>query len=393
MHKKKKNTLVSIIIVVLAIGLSSFVLFKCINNYNKQLEIKKQEELIAQQAEEERLERERILNLDITKTIYMCLDEPKEIVLEYLSGDDNFKLYELNGVTYSIATNVGESIVYCKDKDEKYNLVVTDLYELAHIDNYKEEIFLNAYTYEEEALLDAALEYRINEAGYKTRDAVAEAARFLSMMFKYKMPYFCENGRLTGGEDYYCDGEGRFYHKGLYLTDAKYCLIDEDAIVNGPLPWGGYMHYSCGVLEHPNGLDCSGFVSWCLVQAGFDPGDWGAGNNFEGGVFCLADLANGDGGAAWLNDLDPNEIQAGDLIAWDGTTAIVVGVDDEYIYTAHQYWDNGLEVITDTKISLKDYPMGEDAEDWQYVSLMDNYYQSEGNGQGNYTAMWTTKID
>ena len=28
----------------------------------------------------------------------------------------------------------------------------------------------------------------------------------------------------------------------------------------------------------PNGLDCSGFIAWVLKNAGFDPGDIGAGD-------------------------------------------------------------------------------------------------------------------
>ncbi|MBQ6560208.1 MAG: hypothetical protein IJL85_05205 [Erysipelotrichaceae bacterium] len=339
--------------------------------------------------EEERIAREkelaRINSLPVSKSVYICLEETRDYSVTFLSGDE---VLEINDESFK-AVATGECIVYRPETDEKIEVSVSNLYSKAHIDNYKTDIYEYAYTQEEAAYLDKALEARINEVGYQTRAAVVEAARFLSMCFDYKIPYFCENGRMTGG--IYCDGEGRFYHKGLYLSEDKYSLIDPKGIIEGPGMWGSMMHMSCGVLLHPNGLDCSGFVTWCLVQAGFDPGDYGAGNNAEGDVFCVPDLSNGDAGAVWLNEIDPDEIQCGDIIAWDGTTAIVVGIDEENLYIAHQYWDNGLEVITSKKSDLKDFLPGANdhwSDNWQYVSLMDDYYKTNGNGTGNYTKMW-----
>ena len=380
-----KNKKITIFVLALMCVLLVPVFFHFRNKYLEALAIQEQERI----AEEERIAKEqeiaRIEALPISKNIYICIDETRDYKVELLSGDN---VLEISDNSFK-AISTGECIVYASDTDQKIAISVSDLYSIAHIDNYKTVIYEYAYTPEEAAYLDEVLEGRINEVGYKTRAAVAEAARFLSMNFNYKIPYFCENGRLTGG--YFCDGEGRFYHKGLYLSTDKYELLNPDYIIEGPGMWGHMMHMSCGVMEHPNGLDCSGFVTWCLVQAGFDPGDYGAGNNAEGDVFCVPDLSNGDAGAAWLNEIDPDVIQAGDIIAWDGTTAIVVGVDEENIYVAHQYWDNGLEVITSKKSELKDFLYGSDdswSDNWQYVSLMDNYYETNGNGQGNYTAMW-----
>ena len=381
MKNKKKVVFVLALIGVLLIPV--FVHFR--NKYLEALAIQEQQRI----EEEERIAREqeqaRIESLPVSKSIYLALEETRDIPIMFLSGDEILNIDEKS--FKAIAS--GDCIVYSPETDEKIEVSVSDLYSKAHIDNYKSDIFEYAYTPEEAAYLDKALEARISEAGYQTRAAVAEAARFLSMNFNYKIPYFCENGRLTGGM--YCDGEGRFYHKGLYLSEDKYSLIDPKGVIEGPGMWGSMMHMSCGVMLHPNGLDCSGFVTWCLVQAGFDPGDYGAGNNAKGDVFCVPDLSNGDAGAIWLDEIDPDTIQAGDIIAWDGTTAIVVGVDEENIYVAHQYWDNGLEVITSKKTDLKDYIQGSDdswIDNWQYVSLMDNYYKTNGNGTGNYTAMW-----
>lgn len=81
----------------------------------------------------------------------------------------------------------------------------------------------------------------------------------------------------------FADGEGRYYHQGLYLTNSKKNSII--ASVSGPCIWGCPLYnweddleygYVWGVKK-PNGLDCSGFVSWILYNGGFDPGDNGFG--------------------------------------------------------------------------------------------------------------------
>ncbi|MBR4461561.1 MAG: hypothetical protein IKS51_03160 [Erysipelotrichaceae bacterium] len=380
---KNKKTVIVVLSLICVLLVPVFFHYR--TKYLEVLAIEEQKRI----EEEERIAREkelaRINGLPVSKSIYICLEETRDYSVTFLSGD---QVLEINDTSFkAIAT--GDCIVYRPETDEKLEVSVSNLYSKAHIDNYKTDIYEYAYTPEEAAYLDKALEARINEVGYKTRAAVVEAARFLSMCFDYKIPYFCENGRMTGG--IYCDGEGRFYHKGLFLSEDKYSVLDPKGIIEGPGMWGSMMRMSCGVLLHPNGLDCSGFVTWCLVQAGFDPGDYGAGNNAEGDVFCVPDLSNGDAGAVWLDEIDPDEIQCGDIIAWDGTTAIVVGIDEENLYIAHQYWDNGLEVITSKKSDLKDYLPGANdhwSDNWQYVSLMDEYYKTNGNGTGNYTKMW-----
>ena len=380
---KNKKTVIAALAIISILLLPAFFHYR--GKYLELLAIEEQKRI----EEEERIAREkelaRINSLPVSKSIYICLEETRDYAVTFLSGDEVLKIDDKS--FKAIAT--GDCLVYCPETDEKMEVSVSDLYSIAHIDNYKPDIVEYAYTPEEAAYLDKALEARINEVGYQTRAAVVEAARFLSMCFNYKIPYFCENGRMTGAV--YCDGEGRFYHKGLYLSEDKYALIDPKGVIEGPGMWGSMMHMSCGVLKHPNGLDCSGFVTWCLVQAGFDPGDYGAGNNAEGDLFCVPDLSNGDAGAVWLNEIDPDEIQCGDIIAWDGTTAIVVGIDEENLYIAHQYWDNGLEVITSKKADLKDFLPGANdhwSDNWQYVSMMDEYYKTNGNGTGNYTKMW-----
>ena len=156
-------------------------------------------------------------------------------------------------------------------------VTVTDLITLPQIDKSKK--FLNkanVYTEEEAHLLDELLEYKVKEAGEGTRDAVVAVAKFITMEFPYRIPYFYENGRYQEN-DYSqpCDGEGRYYHKGLYLSEDKYETIKDSRA--GPGMWGAPLRELSTGTTRPNGLDCSGFVSWALYNAGFDPGDFGAG--------------------------------------------------------------------------------------------------------------------
>ena len=92
---------------------------------------------------------------------------------------------------------------------------------------------------------------------------MVEAARFLTLHFPYKIEYFYENGRLgTNG----IDGEGRYYHKGLYLNSSKYSTISKSK--NGPKVWGCSLYSTPVKRNDNNGLDCSGFVSWALLNGG-----------------------------------------------------------------------------------------------------------------------------
>ena len=82
-------------------------------------------------------------------------------------------------------------------------------------------------------MLDEILASRVEEAGPGTRAAVAVAARFLTLEFPYKVPYFYENGRLTGNG---VQGEGRYYKKGLYIGHDRENQITK--VMAGPSSWG-----------------------------------------------------------------------------------------------------------------------------------------------------------
>ena len=114
-------------------------------------------------------------------------------------------------------------------------IVVTSL--LSDRNNYekKEELICNKYSEEEEQILDNILKQNINNAGYKTRAGVVEAARFLAIDFPYRINYFYENGRQTTNK---VDGEGRYYHEGLYLTKKKFEELTGSTYTSNKSPWG-----------------------------------------------------------------------------------------------------------------------------------------------------------
>lgn len=376
--KKRKVNIKHLLIVIGLLVIAIIILIVVINNFkiaveNRQKEIEEQVEIEKQKQKEEQLAQYEDGGL-----ICIAVNAKQEIGNNCISENENIAKID-NGNLVGISK--GDVIIYNDDTKTRYEVSVSDLYLPTHIDNNKESLPCEQYTSEEAIYLDTVLESKILNAGYKTRAGVLAAARFLSLEFKYRLPYFYENGRLDGSTGHpYADGEGRFYHKGLYLSKDKYELIDPNGIVSGPQIWGCEMFSGAGGVI-PNGLDCSGYVSWCLYQAGFDPGDVGGGAGIWDGAYNLPDLGVGDGGAISTKSVDPEAIQAGDIICWEGTIALVVGVDEENIYVAHQYWDNDLEVVTTPKNNLAN-------SEWEYVTLMDNYYNEEGNGAGNYTAMW-----
>ncbi|MDO4940220.1 MAG: hypothetical protein Q4E33_00835 [Erysipelotrichaceae bacterium] len=375
-HRKVNKKHLAIVASLLVIAI--IFLIVVINNFKKAVEVKKEE--IEQQIEvdNEKQREEQLAKYVDGGTICIAVGAKQEIGNNCSSEDENIAKID-NGNLVGVSN--GEVIIYNDDTQTRYEVSVSDLYLPAHIDNNKELLPCGQYSNEQAIYLDTVLESKVMNAGYKTRAGVLAAARFLALEFKYRMPYFYENGRLEGSTGHpYADGEGRFYHKGLYLSEEKYDVLDPNGFVSGPQIWGCEMFSGAGGVI-PNGLDCSGYVSWCLYQAGFDPGDVGGGAGIWDGAYNLPDLGVGDGGAISTSSIDPDAIQAGDIIAWEGTIAIVVGVDEENIYVAHQYWDNDLEVVTTPKSNLAN-------SEWEYVTLMDNYYNEEGNGAGNYTAMW-----
>ena len=262
------------------------------------------------------------------------------------------------------------------DVTKSINVTVTDLITTPKVINRKPKMTCNRYSKEESSLLDKILLDRINTAGYATRAGVVASLRFITLELPYKIPYFFENGRLnnnTGGD--YVDGEGRFYHKGLYLSSDKFSELKKTWF--GPSIWGcpltnwqDEVGFKPGV-KYPNGLDCSGFVTWAMYNGGFDVSDTGAGMN----SFTDDDLSDlGVHIPITRSLLTSGSIKAGDLIGCDGHIALVGAIKNDIIYVAESttYYD-GVVMHPYTINELLNEPF------LDYVINMDSYYGSQGN--------------
>ena len=277
--------------------------------------------------------------------------------------------------TTKVKVTIGE------DKYAQVDVVVTNL--ITRPDPYvkKNYVTCNQFTNGESNMIDKILESRVNDAGYGTRAGVVAAARFLTLEFAYEVPYFYENGRLENYEPYaYVDGEGRYYHKGLYLSPLK--IKDLKASFVGPAMWGcelqnytdwGGVYYTG--QYYPNGLDCSGFVTWTLLNGGFDVGDIGAGT--DPNHKDVTDL----GQKVWITDelMASGRVKVGDLIGLDGHAAILAGWDNENYYIAESLNTTAgvvMTVVPRSKLVHNSI--------YKYIILMDGLYKSDGN----LTTMW-----
>ncbi len=290
------------------------------------------------------------------------------------------KAVALKSGTATITASAGDSL------QDSVTLTVTDILNAPQIDSNKPLLWgENLYTEQQGELIDDILESRINAAGIGTRAAVVAAARFIPLELTYKVPYFFENGRLDPVPGRMtADGEGRYYHKGLYLTKSKYSVIDKDKTVTGPAAWGEPLKNLVDLAPYkkgeyyPNGLDCSGFVSWCFYNAGIPIGDVGAGD-YENYTFEFSDM--GERKELTPELLKSDEIQVGDLLWRDAHIAVIVGLEADKIYIAESYF-NGLEIVVYSRNNtvIND--------DFTHAVLMDEVYEKYC-GDGNLTDMWT----
>ena len=320
--------------------------------------------------------------------IYMVLGDGKSLKYDELVIDKDKKLSKVvssdnnvvsidNGVMK--ANNTGECKVKTGDKSIK--IVVTDIISKPYYQDKKKEIIpCNQYSKSEAELLDKLLAFRINESGYQTRAGAVEAARFLTLEFKYRIPYFYENGRVHPSGVHFADGEGRYYKVGLYLDDSK--KDDIIASYRGPAIWGCPLTnlepapeygYIMGAKK-PNGLDCSGFISWTLKNAGFDPGDIGAGDSEY--PYQMTKL--GEFVSLTPELIKSGKIRTGDLINYWGHIGMIIGIDDNSIYVAESLPNLGGAVA-------KRYLKSNIRNTFTHVVLMDKYYEKDGN----LTDMWS----
>ena len=301
----------------------------------------------------------------------------------YLIKGESIKVDYNNNLKYDISNNIisfnegnitaneaGKTkITVSNDKDKKeLEIVITDLLVTPTVNNNKDYLTCHRYSEEEASILDKVLEYKIDQKGYLTRAGAVEAARFLILNFPYKLKYFFENGRLDRSNSFfdYVDGEGRYYHKGLYLTDNKFG--DLKASLRGPQPWGCSMYNDTTKVNNPNGLDCSGFITWAMVNAGYDPGDVGAGKNNYNDITDVGKV---------VNFTDPNafeNVKVGDLIGRQGHIAMLIGYDGNkyYVGEALDRGEYDMHVYSYTKEELMNT-------DLQYFVYLDDFYKKDGN--------------
>lgn len=309
--------------------------------------------------------------------IYLAVGETKELSLNIITEEDGefFLTYESSDTNIVnveknykvIAKNLGTTTIKakCLEEEKIIKVVVTDLITIPKYAQDKDYLTCEVFSEDEAILLDEILKYNIESVGYGTRAAAVAAARFLSLKFPYKINYYFENGRLNSTRRKHIDGEGRYYHEGLYLSKNKYDALEENASTREPQMWGCDLYANYTKTYSRNGLNCSGFVSWVLLNGGFDVGDLGAGSTEE---LDFTDLGN----KVDLNlDVIENDIKVGDLIGRDGHIAIIIGIDKEKVYIAESY-------IPSLKVREFTYNELVNSYEFDYVMLMDEVYKKDG---------------
>ena len=302
------------------------------------------------------------------------------------SGDENVATIDEDNVIHAIGLGQTKITATFGEKTDSIDVLVTDLIVLAprEFDVNKPYVRCGYYTKEENDLLDEILASRVEKVGWHTRAGVVEAARFLALEFPFRVNYFVENGRVDSYVGRYADGEGRYYHVGLYLDPSRYEDLNQDMIYGGPGCWGCAINEFSRNKVSGNGLDCSGFVAWAILNGGFDCRDLGAGIAQD-----WPDLTDLGEKKVLSAELDENKLRVGDLLSgpFGGTVfegghiAIVAGIDkDGYIYVAEELgyanaW--GYFIKKYDKSSLLHY--------FYYRVDMEKYYS---DGDGNLTDFW-----
>lgn len=325
--------------------------------------------------------------LDFTfdkEKIYLLVGESQEIeysnvsiidnqeVVSIVSDDENIVKIEDGNI---VGVGNGKTTIREVVSNSTLEVVVTDLISKPTLSKTKKTIVpCHVYSEDEAKLLDEYLEYYVNEAGKGTRAGVVAAGRFLTLQFKYRIPYFYENGRTNKSGVRLADGEGRYYKEGLYLADSKFSSIKYS--YKGPSIWGCPLTNLENDAKHgyypgkamPNGLDCSGFVTWAFVNGGFDPGDVGAGENE--GIYQMTDTGKYVALTGAL--ATSGTIKTGDLFNFWGHIALIIGQDDDNYYVAESLPYLG-------GVIAKTYKKTKVADTFDHVVLMDSYYKNDGN--------------
>ena len=294
--------------------------------------------------------------------VYLAIDEGYVLDGEnYISADST-----IAKIVDDKVIGVKPGVVEVGNECNRYEIEVTDMITAPYISESKTQLPCGRYTAQENDYLDEVLASKIKNVGYQTRAGAVEAGRFLLLQFPYHMAYFSENGRLP-----YCDGEGRYYHEGLYLNTYKVEKENITKIVHGPAEWGCRIFSNPAQMEQINSLDCSGFVTWCLVNGGFDPGDIGAGGQGLKSGYPMI----GEQHKITMESLD--EVKVGDLFAEDGHISILLGINDGKYYIGESNLGIDIRIRVSTKQELIDSKF------YAWVD-MDEFYNHQDGNLSNY---------
>ena len=358
----------------------AFVVFLIVKFFNKLKDFGKKEE--------KKLKGTFSSSLDKLETYFLALNGKKKIDFIFDYPDDFDKTVNLtsdnenvvkieNGILYGIGVGTSTITATLTDGNTKnYQIQVTDLIVPPTLNKNKSYLPCERYTEDEAILLDKILESRVKEMGEGSRGGVLAAARFLTLEFPYTIGYFNENGRLNGhGYRPYIDGEGRYYHKGLYLSKSKYKSIVKST-KTGPKMWGCKLYDNFVNRYKANGFTCSGFVTWAMYNGGFETGDVGAGD-YKQFNDDLSDL--GLHKKITQEYMKSGNYKVGDFIARNGHAALIIGISDTTIYTAESLPPK-LKVYT-----YERYKGIVNDPNLTYVIEMSDIYP---NGDGITTDMW-----
>ena len=297
-------------------------------------------------------------DIEVHDKIYLAVGEEYKLEGEGYTSSNN----EVAKISNNKVVGVGNGSVAITNECNSYEFEVTDLITAPYISEDKDLLPCDRYSVEENEYLDEILSTKIQAAGYKTRSGPVAAGRFLLLQFPYHMKYFAENGRLP-----YCDGEGRYYHEGLYLNLYKVEKENITAIIHGPAQWGCRMYSVPAEKDQINSLDCSGFVTWCLVNGGFDPGDIGAGGKGLNSGYPTI----GPQHEITMESLD--EVKVGDLFAEDGHISILLGINDGKYYIG----ESNLGIDVRMRVSTKQELI--DSEFYAWIDMDEFYNHLDGN--------------
>ena len=307
--------------------------------------------------------------------------------LKWTSEDESIAKVDETGKVTGVKIGTTKVSAQINGVKKDVEVMVTDLITVRpkSYDYKKKYLGCNMYTKEQNDLLDEILKDRINDAGYKTRAGAVEAARFLPLEFPYRIRYFSENGRRNTNQ---VEGEGRYYQVGLYLDESRFSKLKKT--MKGPATWGCQLWSNPSKGYRANGLDCSGYISWVLLNGGFDVGDIGA------GLAPHLDLTDYGERVRFTDDvLNSGKIKVGDLLSSTGPEgghiAMIVGIDNDYIYVSESLWtppNVSVTVVAYPKTSAVKKKSGSKYEvvnkRYYWVMLMDSYYKEDGN----LTTLW-----